>query len=228
MPICSRWTVGFDSLARMLLLAVCLTATLAASGCNVVGYALSPLRDAERTVTVKAAYTGLENQRVAILVDADEYTLFAHPHAQRLVAEAVGRELKNNVPGVSVTDPAQIEKFQRNNPAWISVPYRDLFGQLDVDRLVFIELVEYRMHEPGDRYVWQGVIVANVGVAEAEASNPDQLAFLTTVSTKYPPDRALGVLEADEQTMELATLKTFSVDVGNLFHEYTKVEKHLE
>ena len=197
-------------------------------GCNVVGYALSPLRDAEKTTNIKAAYTGLNDQRVAILVDADEYTLFAHPHSQRLVAEAVGRELRNHLPGVSVSDPAQIEQFQRRNPAWISVPYRDLFSQLDVDRLIFIELVEYRMHEPGNRYVWQGVIVGNVGVAEQDASNPDQLAFLTTVSTKYPPDRPLPMLEADEQTMELATLKSFSIDVGNLFHDYKKTEKPLE
>ena len=202
--------------------AVLLAMLLLVAGCNVIGGVAAQFRDAVPDTRVLPAYKGLDGKSVAILVDADEYTLFEHPGVQANIADVIARELRQSLPNTQIMDPAQIAQFQQNNPAWISVPYDDLFRQLQVDRLIFVELVDYQLHQPGNRYIWQGKVTGNVGVAEREAVDPNQLAFLTTVNTHYPPDRPLGVLEADEQTMDLATQITFARAVVNLFREYTR------
>ena len=174
----------------------------------------------EKTYRVDARYTGLENRSVAVLVAADEYLLFTQPRAPQLIGQAVSNEIASNVEGVTVANPRQVAAFQARNPYWSTTPYAELIEQLDVDRLVVVDLAEYRLHDPGNKHVWRGVIAAGVVVAEADRPDPDQLAFEASVRAQFPENREVGVVNADRETIELATLKLFAVEVGRLFYDH--------
>lgn len=189
---------------------------LTQSGCWLAATAFG----GEKTYKVQAQYRGLQGKTVAVLVAADEYVLFTQPRAPQLLIQAVSRELAAHVEDIRVVNPQRVAAFQQQNPYWSTTPYTRLIEELDVDRLVVVDLAEYRLHEPGNKHVWRGVITASVSVAEAERSDPDQLAFSTQVRALFPEDRQLGLVNADREQVELATLKLFALKVGRVFYNH--------
>src|SRR5690606_38858230 len=130
-----------------------------------------------RTVDVAADYRGLDNQRVAVLVAANDQLLYRYPQAPSKVNQAVSAHLVQQVPGVTVTDPKQMIDFQINNPFWNAIPYSQIVQQLDVDRLVVVDLSEYRTHEPGNAHLWKGNVSGHIKVIDATAVDPDVPAY---------------------------------------------------
>jgi len=210
--------VGLTGLSVLLLVGV---------GCNWIGWGAYVIGgDKKKTHSVKAHYKGLDDKRLAVLVSADEHALYEHPTASLAVCRALTTELAIHVPGADPVDPQQIDQFQQENLYWDSVPYSQLINRLRVDRIVYVDLVEYTTHEAGNRYIWQGTIIANIGVLEGEAKNPNNFAYWNTIQVKFPDDRPVGLLEADGRIIEQQTLKRFAVKVGRLFrdHELTSEE----
>jgi hypothetical protein len=201
-------------------LAVCLWGAAAMSGCEAVAFVAQGMTPKPAPLLVKAEYRGLENQTVAVLVDAHQALLFEQPLAQVEVSQAVSTKLAGGVPGITVIDARQVVDFQNRNIYWNTVPYSQLARRLGVTRLVLIELTEYRLHEPGNANIWRGVMSGNVAVAEVDAPRPDDLVYDSPVTVAYPPDRPLGVLKSDQRTMRFATLDLFSHAVAGKFHDH--------
>ena len=202
--------------ARLLTALMLLAVLLTQSGCWLAATAFG----GEKTYKVQAQYQGLEGQTAAVLVAADEYLLFTQPQVPQILTRAVSRELAAHVDNIRVVNPQRMAAFQQRNPYWSTTPYTRLIEELDVDRLVIVDLAEYRLHEPGNKHVWRGVITASVSVAEAEQSDPDQLAFSTQVRALFPEDRKLGLVNVDREQIELGTLKLFSLKVGRIFYDH--------
>ncbi len=198
--------------ARLLLLVTTLSLVTVA-GCDLL------MDDWERR-DVEAQYDGLANQRVAVLVSADREALAHHPDAPARVGQAVGARLATIIPGIKLTDPKQVALYQKNNPYWSLKPFAELTKALDVDRIVHVELSNYRTKDRGNAHVWRGVVSGSVGVAEADSAEPSNLAFLTTIESRFPADAPIGVLDADDETIELGMLDAFSRDVARLFHDH--------
>src|SRR5690606_24234076 len=103
---------------------------------------------------------------------------------------------------------------------WSTLAFDDLIEKLGTQRVVLIDLIEYRTHEPGNAHVWQGLISANVGVIEAEATDPDRMAYSETIGSKFPENSDIGMLNSDDQTIELGMLSLFSRDAAGLFYDH--------
>jgi len=211
---------------------VCLAALLSLSALTLAGceagrfmaYAVAG-DGTTRTVQVKAQYRGLEGKTFAVLVAADDYTQFSYPGATTAISRDVTARITSEIPGVSPMDPGKVAQFQRENPYWITVPYGQLLERLGVERLVVVDLVEYTLREPGNSHVWQGQIVANVGVAEAGYGDGNALSFATTVKSRFPDNSSkVGVLNSDDKTIQFGLLADFASRTTNLFrdHEETR------
>jgi len=174
----------------------------------------------QQTFDVKAQYRGLEDQSVAVLVAADEYTLFRFPKAPQYTAKAVSGAIQGTVPGARLVDPKRITRFQKENPWWATMQYSHIAEQLGADRLIIIDLAEYRTREPGNAYIWRGVMSGNVAVVEADSPDPDEIVFTADIAVQFPEEGAVGVLDESDETMQLGMLKLFSRDVSRLFHDH--------
>ena len=194
--------------------------SLAVSGCAGAGWLADGLTPGSQTVNVEAEYLGLEGQTVAVMVDTDISIAMAQPLAQLEVATVIAQRIADNVEGVTVRDPQDVVQFQEHNIYWTTMRYTTLMERLEVDRLVIVELVDYRLHEPGNVNIWRGLMTANVGVVEADSDSPNDQVYATTVTAQYPPDGEIGLLNADEQTMRLATLDRFSQHVAGKFYNH--------
>lgn len=198
-------------------------ATLA--GCEAAGWLAQGFESTAPPVLVKAEYLGLENQRVAVLVDAKLETMYQHPLAQLEVAQLLSERIAANVPGVSVLDAKQVVDFQQRNIYWNTSTYSELAKRLNVNRLVLVDLSEYRLHEPGNVHLWRGTIASSVGVAATDSDKPDDLAYQTVVNVSYPPDKPMGAIKADERTIRLGMLDLFARAVVGKFHDYEQARE---
>jgi hypothetical protein len=176
-----------------------------------------------KTEPVSAEYAGLVDQTVAVLVSADEQTLFAHPEAPAKVSRAVTARLKDHVTGVQVRDPVVISQYQKQNPYWATKPLGELMRDLQVQRVVFVDVGRYSLHEPGNAHVWRGEVQANVSVGEAEAPDPDNFVYSGNIRAVHPTDRPIGVLNSDDETMEAGVLEQFALRVSRLFYNHRVV-----
>ena len=199
-----------------------IAAALAASGCGLGPWLAHGVAGGEKTVKVKADYHNLENQRIAVLVTADEHTLYRAPEATEKICRSVSAHIAENVDGAQLMNPRQIVQFQDENPYWSTMRAGRLIEKLDTDRLVLIDLVEYRFHEPGNSHLWHGLVTGNVAVHEADGNDPDNPAYYRTVTTSFPEDTRVGVVDSDRETIELGMVKTFGRDVARLFHLHEK------
>lgn len=207
-------------------LAVVLVAVASATGCNLIGFAAHVIAgDHPGKTKVSAAYRGLANHTAAVLVSTDDYTFFEHPGATAAVCREVSAQLVAQIPGVQVIDPVQIQQFHQENPYWNTLPHGDLIKRLGVDRLIYIDVVQFATREPGNAYLWQGVMTANLGVAEAESPNANDFAFATAIQARYPETGSVGVLNADHDTIQLGLLRVFSGQVMNLFRDHEVVNQ---
>lgn len=204
--------------ALMMLLCVSLP------GCTEIGFLAEAAGGGPKKVKVKPEYRGLEGKSVAVVVAADEYMLFDHPDAPEVIARAVTQRLKVGVPGIRMLDPKQVLEFQSKNPYWNTTPYGELMQRLGAERLVHVDLAEFGVHDPGNSYLWQGRATAGVGVAASDAKDPDTLVYLTRISTLYPEDESLGVVNADDDGIRAGLVFALASQIAGRFHDHTVIE----
>lgn len=176
----------------------------------------------QKVIDVQGQYDDLANRSVAVVVSMSDYTEFKHPQAKQRIAEEIARLIQANVPGATLTSPNEIIAWQQENAYWATRPPSMLIKQLKVERLVLVEIGEYRTHEPGDKHVLRGVISASVNIVEAEAADPDNFgaSFSKNVMYPEPGESKIGRVGDDEQVIELRTQIRFCETAAGLFYDH--------
>lgn len=173
-------------------------------------------------IDVKGQYFDLSNRSVAVVVSMSDFAQFNHPVAKEMITREMVRRIQTNVPGVTMTRPEEILAWQRNNPYWATRPPSMMIEQLEVDRLILVEIGEYRTNEPGDRYVLRGVISASINVVEAEADDPDNFGASFTKTAMYPEpgESKIGRVGDDVKRIETLTQLRFCETAAGLFYDH--------
>ena len=200
-------------------------------GCGgpVLGLVATAVVPEYKQVKVTADYRGLDNQVVAVMVNLNEYAYAQYPQALKDMSWALAKELRANVPGISLVNPDDVVAFQDANPYWNTLRYSQLISRMKVDRIVLVDVLQYSMHEPGNKHILQGLIVGDVKVIEAprsdagEHTSRDALAYSKTVEARYPKDNPIGIIDGDQRSVEVATLKEFSRTAGQLFYDHQEL-----
>ncbi|MBL0927470.1 MAG: hypothetical protein IBJ11_07445 [Phycisphaerales bacterium] len=164
-----------------------------AAGAAVIGRAI----EEEGSRTVPAMYTGLKGRSFAVVISADRAIQANDPRVVNRLTNAITNRLQGEpLVGASgfVPGPVVLE-FQFSTPRWVSWSPGKIAEHFVVDRLVFIELYEYRLQEPGNAYMWDGRAAARVHVLENDGTSDDEFAFSRELRVKYPDNT--GVTERD-------------------------------
>ena len=200
----------------------CAIGLLPMSGCNIVGI-LGPISQAAYEAgdtTFPAQYEGLTGKTFAVIVQADMAMRMNEPRAVTQLTNAATRTLANNTAHAGFVPGPRVLEFQFATPRWSTWEPLRLADELTVDRLVVIELLEYRLHEAGNAQIWDGRAVARVQVYEAEYDS-DEPAFVSEVRVKYPDGTGFSRQEISGRQVE-ANLQQRLVDrTCWLFYEHT-------
>lgn len=223
----SRHASSIQTLVRRVALGVFCTLPLLLCGCNFIAWGAAATRGEDKPIKVEAEYLDLVDKRVAVMVSADEYTLFRFPRATDNVGQAVGNAIHGNVENTVVSIPREVARYQRKNPYWITARPSRLISDLGVDRLVVIDLNEYRTNEEGNSSVWRGVIDGTVSVYEADGEDPDNATFQKPVRAEYPEGGTFGLIsaDADQDKIEAATLQRFTLRSAGLFFDHEELPR---
>ncbi|HRQ74871.1 MAG TPA: hypothetical protein PK098_03020 [Phycisphaerales bacterium] len=200
----------------------CLGVSLSLGGCagaQLFG-ALAQNWEYQKLIEVLPEYSDLENRTVAVVVDANHAVLYQYPDLIQNVTGGVSAHIARHVPGARVLLPDAVLAWQYRTSQWNTLPYGEIAEQLNVDRVVFIDIYEFRLNPPGNRYEWEGVCAANVGIIERGGLTRDGFADSFNVVGKFPTVKALGRESADESVIQFGVLRNFIERTAWLFYKH--------
>lgn len=200
-------------------------ALVAASGCAigqlVGGMAASYERTGSRTVAAK--YKGLAGKNFAVVVYADRVIQADFPEVVGDLTVTISRRLaapENGVGAAGYIPGERILQYQYNNPRWVVMPWRELAEELGVDRLVVVELNEFRLNDPGNQYTWAGVASGTVRVIEADGPSPDMPTMQEAVLVRFPDEDGYGPMQIPASSVRIALSKRFVDRASWLFYDH--------
>ena len=100
------------------------------------------------------------------------------------------------------------------------MPYGDIAASLGVNRIVLIDIPEYRLNPPGNRWLWDGVCAATVNIIERDGIDPDMFADTFTVTSAFPDVEGVDRTAASADQIETGLLADFVKRTAWLFHEH--------
>ena len=191
-------------------------------GCEIFGVAgvIGQNIEREKKIEVLAEYDGLRNTTAAVLVDTDMMVMYEYPTAVANICVNLSRRLAQNVEGIGVLDPTFVLDWQYQTPGWQSLPYGDMCDELGVDRVVWVDLFEFRLNPPGNRWQWDGAASATVGIVEIDGFDADSFAESYDVTSTFPNVPELGRESATASQIETGLLATFVQKAGWLFYDH--------
>lgn len=172
------------------------------------------------THAVPAAYPGLGGKSFAVLVVADRSIDASYPGVVQLLTTKITERLHEFGGANGYVESADMMAFIYNNPRWAVRPRIELAKELGVDRLVVVELQEYRLHDPGNQYLWDGAAIGTVGVIESDSATPENYTFEKLVSVKFPDKQGTGPQEFGQSLVMAALDKRFTDRATWLFYEH--------
>ena len=119
-------------------------------------------------------------------------------------------------------NPDLVIAWQFNTTQWSAMPYGDLAARLEVDRIVYVDMYEYRIHPPGNSWLYEGVCAATIGIIESDSFDPDSFAHAMNTITTFPSVSNLTRDEATPDRVQLGLLAKFIQDTSRLFYEHIK------
>ncbi len=173
------------------------------SACSIIGV-IGENYKRTSTRTVKARYDGLTDTSFAVLVHCARSVEADFPRLADSIHERITNALVEHAGATGFVQSVEALRYQYNHPGWAARSPADLAKDLSgVQRLVVVEVFEFRLHDTGNQYIYDGVAAANVAVYEADADAPDQRVLDTMVRVTFPDNQ--GVARDDLDARVVAT-----------------------
>ncbi len=217
-------TGGARLLRVLVLLLLWAALLLFASGCqigNVIG-GMAKSAERQKLVDIPAQYEDLADKRVAVLVDAPMDIHYEHSQAVRNITEYLSLLIAGNCREVRVVPTRVVLAYVNQNVNWTMMDYNQLANEIGVDRLVMVDLIEYRLFEQGNSYYWDGQVVADVNVFETEGVDSTDFAFSSRVRTRFPYNEAVSRSQAPQGQVESGLQKVFAQSAAWMFYDHQR------
>ncbi len=176
-------------------------------------------------VQVKAQYHRMEGRSAAVVVAIPSQVL--DPDAGHDIGRAITRRMAANIKGIKMVPYSRVQAFVDANPYWMIKPPSAVQKALGVDRLVWVDVQDFRTHEEGaSSDLLQGLASGSIQVLEAETGENNTYAFSQSVTTQYPtmqhssvglPD---GQNDLTEGKVRFNLIQLFSRDTAGAFYDH--------
>ncbi|MEO0512602.1 MAG: hypothetical protein AAF108_06860 [Planctomycetota bacterium] len=196
-------------------------AVVAAGGCGIPAFFGLVLRNAEETGDhlEEAEYTNMTEQSFGVIIAADRSIQADHPSLVQYLTQRVTAELMENTDATGVVPADRVLGYQYNNPSWSAREYIEIADEFGVDRLVVIDLQEFRLHDPGNSYLWDGQAAASVVVLERDSITPNDFAFRKFLQVGFPDTNGLGPAQLREEVVRTELAIRLSNRISWLFYD---------
>ncbi|MEM0982843.1 MAG: hypothetical protein AAGI17_02715 [Planctomycetota bacterium] len=184
----STRTVRSRPLAAAVAAALAVTTAFSLGGCALFGFIAYTAENARRTgsTTYPADYDGLTDKTYAVVVEADRVIQAEHPSLVPRLIDRVNTMIHDNAGASQYIPSDRIVRFIYDNPTWQALSRGELAERLGVERLIVVEVLEYRHHSEGNPYIWEGVASAITSVFESDSGIPDDPSFQRSFIVSFP------------------------------------------
>lgn len=195
---------------------------IAGAGCAAVGVAALAAKGIEesRPKQVKAEYTGLVGKSYAIVVSADRSIQVDYPNLVTELTARINDRLWENSGATAGVPSQDLLRYLYENPSWSARPYSELAKTLTVERLVIVDLNEFRLNDPGNRYLWEGVAAGTVSVIEADGSLADEFVFQRALRVAFPDITGVDQDKYTGQQVASVLISRFVSRAAWLFYDH--------
>jgi len=119
---------------------------------------------------VKPEYP-IKDKTVAVVIYAENTTLYEYPNVRLTLGTKVCNELENSLENVKTISPFVVSRYQDDHVNWEALDQREICKDLKVDLILIVTLAEYRTREPGLMNTYQAKIVAEAKIFTADATD---------------------------------------------------------
>lgn len=207
-------------------LAMLLLALAATPGCEMARYNAWLLFGEGTHETVPAEFEGLQGQRVAVVVFADERVRYENFLAPLTVSTEVATELQDKVKDATAVNPQRIVLYQRENIDWNAMDKTELGKLFDADYVLFISLLEYSTHEVGSVNLYRGRITAEVSLWETDLPEKEARVWReSTLGVLFPEKDPVGQLGYSDRQMRAVTERLFAEKLVRKFYKHKELRE---
>lgn len=199
--------------------AVASASLLPLTGCTLIGGMAESYKQ-NSTHAVPAEYTGLTGKSVAVVVIADRSIEADFPGISATLIERFNERIRQFCNPSKAFPSVQLVQFLMNNPQLMVRPRSELAAELGVERLVIMEIQEFRLNDPGNQYLWEGAAAAQVSVIEADGPLPDDNAFSRAVRVGFPDQKGIGPEQFGRDVVSSELLRRVLDRSSWLFYEH--------
>ncbi|MFG0313229.1 MAG: hypothetical protein ACF8LL_03480, partial [Phycisphaerales bacterium] len=167
-----------------------------------------------------AEYEGIAGHSFTVVVSADRLIEGNNPGiAARITQRVNDRLIQNAMPSFAIPS-ADLLTVLYNTPQWPAMPRGEVADMLGVERLVVVELVEYRLHEPGNKYIWDGSASCVVSVFESDSPFPDDPVYEKAIRVSFPDISGLMRTEIPEAAVNTELANRLTNRIAWLFYTH--------
>jgi hypothetical protein len=192
------------------------------SGC-IVGAAIGGMAESyHRTGTseIDAEYEGIQGKSFAVVVSADRVIEGNNPGISARINQRVNDRIIQNAGPSFAIPSADLLTVLYNTPQWPAMTRGEVADMLGVERLVVVEIVEYRLNEPGNKYIWDGSASCIVSVYESDSPFPDDPVFEKAIRVSFPDTSGLMRTEIPEAAVNTELANRITNRVSWLFYTH--------
>ncbi len=171
---------------------------------------------------VKAEYTGLKGKRVAIIIAGLPAIDFEDPYARMDLALASAALIRQEVDEVQFVDQEKIERYQQENLDWISLPMRELGKHFGVDRILYIELMQFTTVEPESINLVRGRVWSQVSIYEIDSAQPNTPVYETEIQAVYPERGPLPMSDTARMGVRQKIIVLYAQELSRKFYNHKR------
>lgn len=192
------------------------------SGC-IVGAAIGGMAESYKrtgSTEIEAEYEGLTGKSFAVVVSAERVIEGNNPGISARINQRVNDRIIQNAGAAFAIPSADLLTVLYNTPQWPAMTRGEVAEMLGVERLVVVELVEYRLNEPGNKYIWDGSASCVVSVYESDSPFPDDPVFEKAIRVSFPDTSGLMRTEIPEAAVNTELANRITNRVSWLFYTH--------
>jgi hypothetical protein len=199
--------------------ALALAAMTLTSGCQMAAMMAESYK---RTSTrkVEAEYRGLEGKSFCVVIAMDRVIQASQPQLGPQLTNAITERLRAESGATGYIPGPVVLQFQYTNPGWEARTYSELAEDFGVDRIIFVDIFEFRLFETGNSYLWDGLLAGQIGVTEADGSFADNFTFSRDVSVRFPDQAGYSPNDFTEAQIRAVLMSRFVDRVTWLFYDH--------
>lgn len=210
----------FWMISQRALIGLLASGVWALGGCQFVGMmAASQERYGSRDVP--AAYRGLEGRSYAVVVQASRDILAENPNLMEHLLAGINQRVAAESGASGHVPTEQLALYLMNNPRWVALSNAELAEELGgVDRLIVLDLSDYRLQPPGNAYVWEAVAQGRVFVFESDGAGSGEIAFERDLKVTFPDQEGVSTDDLPRSSVTSVLAKRLVDRVVWLFHDH--------